>query len=102
VTFAVFDAGRALNVVGSPVNGLTPSRALRAFTFLRLTLLKPGRIVTGSARRVRQFSERRLELQQKVEAGVRWSHLRFSTPRVSPSSRIRTASHGPSASDDAG
>src|SRR5207248_10102215 len=73
VTFAVFVAGRALNTVGSPVNGFVPSRALRAFTSFRLTLIKPGRMVTRSPLRT-------LSVTTSPSASRTAAAVRFSTP----------------------
>jgi hypothetical protein len=80
VTFAVFEAGRALNTVGSPVNGFVPSRALRAFTSFRLTLMKPGRMVTASPLRT-------LFVTTSCSASSTAAAVRFSTPAASATAR---------------
>src|SRR5262245_46432324 len=79
-TFAVFDAGRALNTVGSPVNGFVPSRAFRAFTSFRDTLMNPGRMVTGSPLRT-------LLVTTSSSASSTAAAVRFSTPAASATAR---------------
>src|SRR5690606_18480221 len=43
-TFTVFDAGFALKIIFSPVNGFVPSRALVAGFFTTRILSRPGRV----------------------------------------------------------
>src|SRR5690606_3782270 len=55
-TFTVFDAGFALNIIFSPVNGLMPSRAFVAGFFTTRILSSPGSVNSpGALRPARLF-----------------------------------------------